>query len=216
MTNQETIAINVSSRNSGKSTSRALRTGKQIPAVVYGPKIENHNFSLSEIDVTKYNKVRFENTIFTLKSSDDSKLNGLQVLRKALSIHPKSRRPVHIDFYAVDMAVEVKVNLEVKYVGKADGVTAGGALQEIRHEIEIECLPTNIPSAIELDVTAIKIGETMHASDIKLPANVKMITPPEIALVSVVETKAEEEPAEAAAPATEAAPAAAATTEKKD
>ncbi len=211
MTIQENIEIKAQARTPGKHWSRGLRKTQQIPAVLYGPHVENINFSISEIDAVRYGKSKFENTIFTL-SSQSKELNGIKVLRKAMSLHPVSRRPLHIDYYAVDMKAEVRVSIPVHYVGKPEGIMAGGAVQEIRHEVEVECLPSNIPSSIEMDISKMQLGDVLHASDISLPQNVKLITAPEIALVACSEVKAEEEkPAAAAAASTEAAP-----TEKKD
>ncbi|MCB0392634.1 MAG: 50S ribosomal protein L25, partial [Bdellovibrionales bacterium] len=168
--------------------------------------------SISEIEATKYSRLEFENTIFTLKS-DDKSIDGLRVLKKSADVHPKSRRPIHIDFYAVDMLSEVRVHVKVKYVGKPEGVMSGGIVQEIRHDVEVECLPNNIPDVIELDITSMKLHDTLHASDLKLPEDVVLITSPEEALVSVAEPKAEEPAAEASAEATSTETAAA---EKKD
>ncbi|MCB9025547.1 MAG: 50S ribosomal protein L25 [Bdellovibrionaceae bacterium] len=214
---QDNVELIVNPRASGKHWSRGLRKNKQIPAVVYGPKIENLNFSISETDATRYNKSDFENTIFTLKS-DNTNLNGLKVLKKEIVIHPMSRRPVHMDFYAVDMTSEVRVHIKVKYIGKPLGLMSGGVVQEIRHEVEVECLPNNIPEIIELDISKMQLGDVLHASDLILPANVELITSEEEALVSVTEPR-EEEPAAVEATATPAEGAvatAAPATEKKD
>lgn len=215
---QENVELKVNPRTSGKHFSRGLRKNKQVPAVVYGPKIENLIFSISETDATRYNKSDFENTIFTLKS-DNSNLDGLKVLKKEFVIHPMSRRPVHMDFYAVDMTSEVKVHIKVKYIGKPEGLMAGGVVQEIRHEVEVECLPNNIPDIIELDISKMQLGDVFHASDLILPTDVELVTSLDEALVSVTEPREEEPVAVAevsATPADGAAAAPAPSTEKKD
>ena len=107
-------------RNTGKSTNRRLRREKRVPAVVYGPKVKNIEFSLEEKEMVKYLKSKFENTIFKL-TSDDKNLNGLKVLRKSTDIHPVTRRPTHIDFYALDLAAKVQVTVEVRFDGEAIG-----------------------------------------------------------------------------------------------
>lgn len=224
MTGQDKFEIKADVRFIGKHFSRALRKNRQVPAVLYGPKVENKNLSISESDAVKYGTSKFENTIFTL-SSTDKEINGTKVLRKATTIHPVSRRPVHIDYYAVDMQSVVRVNIPVKYIGKPEGLMAGGVVQEIRHEVEVECLPSNIPPIIELDINKMQLGDVLHASDIQLPANVKLMTAPEIALVSCAEIKAEEIKVEvptaatpdaaAGATAAAAAPAAAPAKDKK-
>lgn len=203
MTNQSAIEIPVQVRKKGKHTSRALRRNKQIPAVVYGPKVENLNIALHENDAVKYSRMAFENSIFVLKS-DDSKINNLQVIKKAISHHPVSHRPTHLDFYALDMQAAIKVHVELKYTGKSVGVTEGGILQELRRDLEVECLATEIPEFFEVDVTNLKIGDTLHASDIKIPDGLVLVTNEQEAIVSIVQQKEEkEEPAveAAAAPA---------------
>src|SRR5689334_12626900 len=106
----QNLTIEVKSRTAGKHFSRTSRSGGEIPAVVYGPKIKPLNFTLTEKDATKYIKRGFENTIFTLKS-DNKDLNGLKVLRKDIDRHPVSRRPIHLDFIAPDMTKTVRVKV---------------------------------------------------------------------------------------------------------
>jgi len=182
------VTLEVTTRQPGKHNSRGLRREKNVPAVVYGPKMETLSFTLTEQDAVRYSKHGYENTIFTLKSSDP-KLNGVQVLRKALDIHPVSRRPVHMDFHAPDMTKTVRVNVELKFVGKALGVTEGGVFSAVRRDVEIECLPTQIPSAFEVDVSGLGLDMSLHVSDVQFPEGVKLITPETdtIATCAVVE-----------------------------
>ena len=214
MTNEESISLKATPRQQGKHNSRQLRKSKQIPAVVYGPKIDNINFSIQEIDADRYAKSQFENTIFVLKS-DDSKLNNLKVLKKALVRHPASRRPVHLDFYALDMSQTVRVNVEIRFSeAKSAGEIEGGVRQELRRDVEVECLPSEIPEFFEIDITGLELGGTIHASAITLPDNVKLMTSEDEAIITIAQP-AEEEPevsADAAAAAEgEAAPASEAT-----
>lgn len=185
---QQNLTIEVKTRTPGKHMSREARSNKQIPAVVYGPKTKSLSFLMGEQDATKYSRRAFENTIFTLKS-DDKELNGLKVLRKALAIHPLSRRPIHLDFFAPDMTKAVRVNVELRFTGKALGTGEGGLFSAVRREVEIECLPTEIPDSFEVDISPLGLNQSMHVSDVKLPASVKLITSPQetIAICSIVE-----------------------------
>ncbi len=214
MTNKEKIEINASLRTPGKGNCRKLRSEKNIPAVLYGPKTEPLNIYIEERDAVKYTKHGYENTIFTLKS-DDKAVNGKQVLKKSLSVHPVSRKPLHIDFYVPDMTQTVYVNVELAFTGKSQGEKDGGVFNAIRREIEIECLPAEIPEKFEVDITGMNLNDTLHVSDLSL-GDVKIITAPELTICSVAEVKEEEvkpEDAEAAAaaaladPKAEAAPA---------
>lgn len=187
----QTITMTAFKRDQGKSTSRELRTQRMVPAVVYGPKTKPVNISIAEWDAVRYSKLGFENAIFTLESEDND-IKGLKVLRKSLDIHPVSRRPVHMDFFAPDMTQAVRVNVEVRITGKARGIQDGGLVSMVRREVEIECLPLEIPSHFELDVSDLGLNESMHVSDIKFPENLKVITSLEETIATCAEVKEEE------------------------
>lgn len=214
-TQQIKIAAQV--RAPGKATARGLRIDRAVPAVVYGPKTKPLAISIGINDATKYSRVAFENSIFTLESSD-SALNGLKVLKKSFDIHPVTRRPIHMDFFAPDMTQAVRVNVEVRITGKAKGIGDGGLVSMIRRDVEIECLPLEIPAFFELDVTELGLNSSMHVSDIKFPENVKVITSQDETIVSCAEVKEEvvvaapvaDAAAAAGAPGAPAAPGAAA------
>ena len=202
------ITINASVREAGKSTSRGLRSTRNVPAVIYGPKTKPLNISIGENDAVKYSRTSFENSILTL-SSTDATLNGLKVLRKSIDIHPVTRRPVHMDFFAPDMTKKVRVHVEVRITGKAKGTTEGGLVSMVRRDVEIECLPLEIPQFFELDVTELDLNASMHVSDIKFPENVRVMTSQEETIVTCAEVKEEVATPVAAAEAAPAAGAAA-------
>jgi large subunit ribosomal protein L25 len=214
MSANQNLTITAVPRTPGKGTSRGLRSDRMVPAIVYGPKTENHSFSVPEIDAVRYSRHGFENTIFTLQS-DDSKLNGMKVLTKDIDVHPVSRRPIHMDFFAPDMTQVVRVEVEIRLTGKAAGTQEGGLVSQVRRQVEIECLPLEIPEYFELDVTNLQLDESMHISDIQFPQGVKVISGmgETVASCAIVEEQsttpeAEAAPAEGAAAATAAAPAA--------
>ena len=189
MATQE-INIKASLRETGKSTARGLRMERQVPAVIYGPKTKPLNIFIHENDAVKYSRTGFENSILTL-TSQDATVNGLKVLRKSMDIHPVSRRPIHMDFFAPDMTKKVRVNVEVKLIGKAKGTADGGLVSMVRREVEIECLPLEIPSFFELDITEMDLNESMHVSDIKFPPNVRVITSTDETITTCAEVKEE-------------------------
>lgn len=204
----ESLELTAEVRTSGKHWSRGLRDNKQVPAVVYGPKVKNMNISLSEKEVEKYSKQQFENTIFVLKSKD-SKINGVKVLKKATQVHPLSRRPVHLDLFAIDLTKTIRVSVEVRYEGRALGIKEGGVFNAVRRDVEVECLPSEIPAFIAIDITQLGLGDSMHVSELTAPTNVKIITLPTETLCTVVTVEEEKAaPVAAAAAADGAAPAA--------
>lgn len=213
---KQRIDLNVTARETGKHNSRAIRNARQVPGVVYGA-IENENVIIDEKFVVKYNTRAYENALFNLKS-DNNKLNGKVVLMKSVDVHPLSRRPVHVDLFALDMSKTVRVSVEVKLEGKPAGLAEGGLLNVVSRQIEIECLPTDIPESFTADVSNLGVGDALHVSDLTLPANVKLVTRPEetIAVVVVQEEEAATPAAAAATPAAgAAAPAAAAAKDAK-
>lgn len=202
------IELTVEPRTTGKHFSRALRRERQIPAVIYGSGITS-SVKVFEGDVNRYNTRAYENQLFNLKSSDAA-LNGKVVLMKQVDVHPLTRKPEHVDFYALDLKKNVRVDVEIRVEGKPVGLADGGLLNVVLRTITIECLPTSIPDAFVADVSALGIGDALHVSDLKIPDGVKVITGLEqtIAVVNMAEEEAAPAAADATAAAAGAAPAA--------
>lgn len=204
------IELTMETRETGKHNSRALRNAAKVPGVIYGA-VENTNVFVDVRDILKYNTRAYENALFNVKSSIN-KANGKVVLIKSVDVHPLTRRPVHVDFFALDMTKTVRVHVEVRLEGKPIGLSEGGLLNVVQRQVEIECLPTDIPEFFTADVSNLGVGDALHVSDLNVGA-VKVLSRPEdtIAVVAVQEEEAAATPAAAAAPAAgAAAPAAAA------
>jgi len=199
--------LSVEPRGNGKHNNRALRKSMRVPAVVYGA-VTNVNVSIAENDVIRYNSRKFDNALFTLKSSIKD-ADGKVVLFKSVDIHPLTRRPVHADLYALDLTKTVRVSIEIKTEGKPAGISDGGLLSIVNRQVEIEVLPTDIPETLTVDVSHLGVGESVHVSDLKLPAGVKMISAADLTLAVVTTIEEEAAAAPAAAAATPAAGAAA-------
>ena len=207
--------LNVEARQTGKHNSRALRNDRKVPAVVYGALKEPLNVTLEVGAVTRYNTRAFENALFNLKSPD-SKLNNIVVLMKDVQVHPLSRAPEHVDLFALDLTKTVRLWVEIKIEGKPIGIADGGLLNVVNRQIEIECLPTEIPEGLTADVSALGVGDALHLSDLNLPPGLKLHSQADMTIAVV--NMADDEPATpaaggeaAAAPAAgAAAPAAAA------
>jgi large subunit ribosomal protein L25 len=194
--------LTVEARETGKHNSRALRRDRKVPAVVYGA-TEPKNLYIDESSVVRFNVRAYENALFNLKSSD-SKVNNIVVLMKDVVVHPVTRRPQHVDLFALDLKKAVRVAVEIKLEGKPIGISEGGLLNVVNRQVEIECLPTEIPESITADISSLGVGDALHVSDLKMPAGVKLISSPELT-VAVVNLFVEEV---VAAPTAEAAPAA--------
>ncbi|MEW6050770.1 MAG: 50S ribosomal protein L25/general stress protein Ctc [Candidatus Zixiibacteriota bacterium] len=204
----------------GKGSARKIRATGQIPGVMYGPEIEPMPILVPEAEFRKaYRASAGTSTIFTLN------VNGKpnKVIIREMQRDPITSRITHLDFHAISMNRPIHIQVPVHLVGTPIGVKAeGGIMQTLLREIEISCLPTNIPEHVEVDVTNLGIGDSIHVRDVTIP-NVDVLTESSSTIVVIsaptiikVETPAVEavqvEGAEGAAPAegAEGAPAAAA------
>jgi large subunit ribosomal protein L25 len=119
-------------------------------------------------------------------------LGGRLVLVKEVQRHPLSRSLLHADLYEVDVNTRLTLRVALHFVGRAAGVENGGILQPIRREVEVRCLPTEIPDFIEVDVTALGIHDALHLSDLKAPASAEIVIETDEAVVSVLPPVVEE------------------------
>jgi large subunit ribosomal protein L25 len=179
----------------GKGGNRVLRSQEQAPAVVYGKGMEPCAIT---IDPKTFKKAlgRDINTLITLKG--EGPFDGKVVIVKEIKKHAIRRHIMHVDFLAIDLTKPVQVMVPLHTIGKSQGEKDGGSLQLIRHELEVSCLPTAIPTAIEIDVTALKIGTVLHVNDLKLPVGVEAPHDVNFTILTVTGiTAAAEEQAEA-------------------
>jgi len=184
--------LNVETRvRTGKGGSRKVRQDGLVPAVVYGKGVEALNLRLDPKALQK--AVATEagwNTLITLKGNGP--FDGLVVILKDLQIDAIRRNPIHVDFLAIDLKKTLAVMVPVQPVGKAQGEVEGGTLQLIRHELEVYCLPTNIPTSIEIDVTALNVGEGIHIDEVSFPEGVESQHDVNFTVLTVVGRMAEE------------------------
>ena len=184
--------LNVETRvRTGKGGSRKVRQDGLVPAVVYGKGVEALNLRLDPKALQK--AVATEagwNTLLTLKG--DGPFDGLVVILKDMQIDAIRRNPTHVDFLAIDLKKTLAVMVPVQPVGKSQGEIEGGTLQLVRHEVEVYCLPTNIPTSIEIDVTALNIGEVVHIDELSLPEGVESQHDVNFTVLTVVGRMAEE------------------------
>ena len=222
----ETVMLNVEARQvaSKGETGRLRRTGK-VPAVFYGPGKIGQPVCVDAREFRMKLDGREGSHLIQLLSPA-AEINEKTVLLKEVQRHPVTSSPMHIDFYEVDITKPITVTVPLHFIGKAQGVTAGGLLQSLRREVTVECLPREIPEFIQVDVTSLGLHDTVHIADLALPAGVKAVYDTNDAIVTVaspvVEAKPTTEavegtPVEGAAPTAAAAGAAggAAKAEKK-
>jgi large subunit ribosomal protein L25 len=193
---------------SGKGGARTLRRTGNIPAIFYGPETEPIPIQVAKSTLEKtLKKQTSENILYQLTIKGNDQETVKTVMLKELQKNPVDREILHLDFYEVSLFKEIDVTVGLKFIGKANGVEKGGILQEISRDLEIRCLPTKIPNHIEVDVTALDIGDSIHVGDIKPPEGIRILSEAHLTLVSVVPPM-EEKPATeetAAAPEVEVA-----------
>jgi len=169
----ETIELGVVPRDrKGKGSAREMRRQGKVPAVLYGAKrtataiaVDNKEFE------TKVGSIEGTHLIRLTASAGD--LGGRLVLVKEVQRHPVSRQLLHTDLYEVDVTAKIKLRVPLHFIGRAEGVELGGILQPIRREVEVLCLPTEIPDYLEIDVSALGIHDAVHISDLKPPPGVE-------------------------------------------
>ncbi len=196
----KTIELAVEKRSTiGKNEARRSRAGGRIPAVVYGAGKPNVPISVDRKALSDlFREGAGENAIFLLKlaGSDQSRHAMIREMQR----DPVSRKPLHIDFVRVLMDVKITVSVPIEIVGVARGVkTDQGILDVVTREIEIECLPTNIPAHLPIDVTELGIGDAIRISELPVPEGVTIVDNPEKVVVHVTHPTREEEPVAAAA-----------------
>jgi len=178
----------------GNGPARRLRQKGQIPAVLYGPGTESVLLSVNISDIDRVlKKGRIGQALLNLVIPDNGETSNKTVMVKELQLHPVSRNFLHIDFYEVAMDRKIMVNVPVMATGKAKGVEIGGILQIIRRELEVQCLPLDVPESIEIDITDLDIGDSIHLVDIPRQSEIEFLGDENITVVTIVSPKIEEE-----------------------
>jgi large subunit ribosomal protein L25 len=205
----EFAKVNVDVRAAAKKGgARKVRSAGQVPGVLYGRKREPLAVTFNEKELmTSLDKEKRRNTVLKLTIRDAGKSEEVTAMVRDAQINPLSRRLVHVDFLAVDLDAEVQVTVPLVLIGKAVGVTNGGNLHQSMHMIPIAAKPAAIPTKLEVDVSALDIGDALHVSDLKLGNGVRVALDAKEAIASVVAPKAEKVEEVAAAPVEGAVPA---------
>jgi large subunit ribosomal protein L25 len=187
----------------GTRATKRLRREGVIPAVVYGHQMDPVAIT---VDAKEFIKVLHskagEHALVKLRLQDGKPWEK-PTLVKEIQHDPVDGRVLHVDFHAIALTEAIRLKIPVVLTGEPAGVKeASGVLEQFLREIEIECLPTDIPGPIEFDVSAMKIGDTLHVRDLPQPAKAKVVADPQSSVASVQAPKVEKPP-ELAEPAAE-------------
>jgi large subunit ribosomal protein L25 len=178
----------------GKGKLKVMRGQGFIPAIVYADGKPATSIKLSRHDfLFLIHHHHLENAIISLKIKDDAKKPVRSCMIKEMQNDPVKGDIVHLDLNEISLTKALKVNVPVVTTGESLGVKQdGGAIEHIMWEIEIECLPTAIPKNIEVDISVLKIGDSVHVKDIKFPANLKVLSDADAVVLSIASPMKEE------------------------
>ncbi len=180
----------------GKGGARAERRDGRIPGIVYGGQDDPQNVALDVKDLTKQIQTgHFQSTIFML----DVDGNKVRVIPRAVQVDPVRDNPLHVDFMrlAKDALVDVDVPVYFRNEAASPGLKRGGVLNIVRHDIAVRCPADRIPESIEIDLTGLEIGDSIHISAVSLPEGaVPTITDRDFTVATIAGRAAEEETAE--------------------
>lgn len=181
--------------NTGKGAARKLRQSDQIPAVLYGKGIDSLLLTLAikDLDIIfrEHGRARlFFNLII------DGESTSRKAFLKELQVDTVSGQYCHMDIHQISMDQTLRLTIPVVTTGQSIGVESGGLLQIIRRELEIICLPQNIPESIEVDVTNLDIGASFHVSELSLPEGLTVPYDVDFTILTVVQPKGYDETGE--------------------
>jgi len=199
----QTVSLNAERRStSGTGAARKLRQAGMVPAVVYGHGRETESLTLNLADLEKALQGASGSTIIEL-SVDGT---PLRALIREIQRHPTRKTVSHVDFLEIHAGEKITLDVPLLLVGTPEGVrNAGGVLEQFLRDVEIEVLPRDIPERIEVDVSALEIGDSLHVSDLSVEnaeilaeadQTICTVVPPRVEEVAVPEVAEEEEAAE--------------------
>ncbi len=190
----ETFDLKATQRNTfGKGPARELRRQGFIPAILYGPERESLPLTVSPADLDKIYKMSGTEQVILNLVIENGGTQNVTVLVKEVQTAPVTRQYLHIDFFEISLDEEIVVSVPVEVTGKSKGVERGGFLQLVRHELEVSCLPTDMPDKIQVDITDLDIGDAIHVGDIQLEDKVRLLADTGHTVLTVVAPTVEEE-----------------------
>jgi large subunit ribosomal protein L25 len=167
----------------GKNAARALRRSGRVPAVIYGHGDATRELSLDSLELERLlSSISVENTLIEVQVEGG---DSTRALIREVQWHPYKPVVLHVDFYQIHAGEAITLHVPVRLVGAPVGVRENaGVLQQVLHDLEIECLPRNIPQVVEIDVTDLGMGQSVHVSDVSIP-NVKILNDADLSICSV-------------------------------
>jgi len=195
-----TMQLNTTIRTkTGKGPARRLRSEGKLPAIFYGPKANPIILSIDYVQLKKMIKGKSaENIIFDLRIDSGEKGQSKKVMIKEIQRDPVTRDYLHVDLYEIAMEKEIEINIPVYLINTPIGVSKGGILEHPRRELRVLCMPKDLVEKIDIDVSGLDIGQSLHIGDINFPPGLKSTEDASLTIITVVApiTAAEEEEVE--------------------
>ncbi len=168
-TQKEEITLKVYGRSSGENPFQT-RKAKKVPAVVYGPNMKSPvKISLEPNDVIAINRKAGKTSLVKLKSQDagSKEIDNSVVLLKEIQTHPYKNLLLHVDLHQIDLSKKIRVTVPLNFTGKAKGLAEGGLMNVSVRDVELKCLPTNIPNHLDFDLTDLGLNESLSISELE-------------------------------------------------
>jgi large subunit ribosomal protein L25 len=179
-------------KTTGNGPARVLRREGRIPAILYGPKTDPIMLSIDNKEFEQIVKKASIGSALLKLEIKNGQTDARSAMVKELQTHPVTGQFLHVDFYEVDLARKINAMVPVTVTGKSQGVEDGGILQIVRRELEVFCLPTAIPEAIEVDISELEIGGSIHVKEIALPGDIELPEDVDFTVITVLAPKVEE------------------------
>ena len=180
-------------QETGKGPARELRRQGMVPAVLYGPKMETVLLTVSGYELENiYKQSEGEHVLLNLVIENGGTQKKTAMIKETQTT-PVTDEFLHVDFFEISLDEKIVVKVPVEVTGKSVGVERGGFLQLVRHQLEVSCLPTDIPASFKVDITELDIGDSIHVEEIEADDKVKLLFDTNFTVVTVVAPTVEEE-----------------------
>ncbi|MEK6779747.1 MAG: 50S ribosomal protein L25 [Candidatus Deferrimicrobiota bacterium] len=181
-------------RTTGKELNRKRLVQGKVPGVIYGKGLETRPLEFGRRELEKFLTTARRGTVVVKMSvSDGADSKESFAVLKECQMDPLTDRVIHVDFYEVALGQRFRIEVPLKVRGKAAGIELGGLLEQVVRNLEVECTPDNVPEFIEINVSHLGIGQSMHLGDVKFPAGVQPVEKDmKMTIVSVQTPKVEE------------------------
>jgi large subunit ribosomal protein L25 len=183
-------------QTTGNGPARRLRQDGKVPAVLYGPKTDPISLTVDNTELEQVLKTGSTAGLLLNLIIENGETQTKKAMIKEVQRHPISRKIFHIDFYEVDMEKKIRIPVPVVTKGECKGVELGGMLQIIRRELDVLCFPDQIPQSIEIDITDLEVGGSVHVDEIHLEGDVELPGDVNFTVLTIVAPVVEEEPEE--------------------